>query len=164
MYSHHFPATDRSMILFYCEYFRSRDRTHCPSRPLSVTAKAPPVLSVFPLVGFSFPMPNAASPPQDPAGVTLTSVLTTSNSMASSAHSPPSLKSQRNQDLSLLRKSRTFRNIERDLVNKSKRLNDDKEKEEKGEKEASRRNDDQYIDKDRAIAVGAGNLDPTYVD
>ena len=84
--------------------------------------------------------------------------------MASSAHSPPSLKSQRNQDLSLLRKSRTFRNIERDLVNKSKRLNDDKEKEEKGEKEASRRNDDQYIDKDRAIAVGAGDLDPTYVD
>ena len=75
---------------------------------------------------------------------------------ASSALSPPSLKSQRNQDLSLLRKSRTFRNIERDLVNKSKRLNDDKEKEERGEKEASRRNDDQYIDKDRAIAVGAG--------
>ena len=100
-------------------------------------------------------MPNDASPPQDPAGVTFTSVLTTPNSMAaSSALSPPSLKSQRNQDLSLLRKSRTFRNIERDLVNKSKRLNDGKE--EGVEKEASRRNDDQYIDKDRAIAVGAG--------
>ena len=82
--------------------------------------------------------------------------------MASAAHSPPpaSFKSQKNQDAAQLRRSRTFRKIERDLADKSKRLNndvDDGGKEEKAEKEASRRNDDLYIDKDRAIAVGAGN-------
>ena len=80
--------------------------------------------------------------------------------MATAAHSsPPMLRSQKNQDAAQLRKSRTFRKIERDLADKSKRLNNDAadEKQEKAEKEASRRNDDQYVDKDRAIAVGAGN-------
>ena len=87
--------------------------------------------------------------------------MATRNAMASAARSPPpSFKSLKNQDAAQLRRSRTFRKIERDLADKSKRLNndlDDGGKEEKAEKEASRRNDDQYIDKDRAIAVGTGN-------
>ena len=130
--------------------------THCPSPSAPFSA---PVFSPFALS--QFPMTSAAPPPpQSLAGVTLTSVLTKPNAMATAAHSsPPMLRSQKNQDAAQLRKSRTFRKIERDLADKSKRLNNDAadEKQEKAEKEASRRNDDQYVDKDRAIAVGAGN-------